>query len=132
MKRVYVAGSFSNRGYIKKKWITPLSKQFTITHDWTSSECGERSPLQNQKFALSDYEGVKTADFIVVIMNKRQSLKHAYRGTFFEMGVAYGLKKPIYVFYPFKKDIEQDIFLELPNIEIFKSSSLLFHLLSKL
>jgi hypothetical protein len=122
----YIAGSWANRSYIKKEWIDKLKTTYNITHDWTSSENGDRSIERNQICAQQDVNGVEKADFMIVIMNEQQSLQHAYRGTFFEMGHAYG-KIPIYVYCPFEltdninilPGLGENVFLHLPKIQIY-------------
>jgi hypothetical protein len=121
----YVAGSWANREYIRKEWIDKLN--YNITHDWTSSENGNPSIERNKTCAKQDVNGVENADFIVVIMNEQQSLQHAYRGTFFEMGYAYKKNIPIYVYCPFQltddtnilPGLGQNVFLHLPKIKIY-------------
>lgn len=124
---VYVAGSWNNRKYIKEEWINKLNYEITV--DWTTSENSHENKFSNQASAILDFEGVLNADFIIVIMNEQQSTEHAYRGTFFEMGVAYAMGIPIHVYCPLPLTdnngnsigIGRNIFLHLPNVIIYNT-----------
>lgn len=91
--RVYFAGSASNRRYIKSQWIEPAKKAgYTITFDWTSENTSNPEELSRKCI-----DGVVSSNLVVGIMNKTFTEKHAYRGTFFELGLAWGWGVPIVI-----------------------------------
>lgn len=137
MMRIYVAGSWPNRDYIKQSFITPLSKTYEITHDWTIVETGEtvRTRSWQRRMAEMDLRGVSEADVVVAIMNEQQSLVHGYRGTFCEIGAAIGQRKPVLVFCPLAltdgegviaQGLGENVFLFHPGVEIVGNRSAVF------
>jgi len=89
----------------------------TITYDWTQQveEVGpshENEKAQDPEFlhecAVADVQGVRDCDWFVAIGNKDAC------GTLIELGIAVGLKKPIYIL-----DIAEfrySIFWRLPQV----------------
>ena len=105
-KKIYVAGSLPNWKYISEFFIEPAKKAgYTITHDWTRHEYRDDTKLhprtldEQRRLAAMDYHGVKNADTVIVVMNEPQSLWHAYRNTFCEIGIALG-QKPVIIYNP--------------------------------
>lgn len=99
--KIYVAGSWKDRSRIKTSWIIPLSKHYTITHDWTVMESSSERTIEHQKkCATADIKGVKDADALVVVMDNHISNDYHYRGTNFEMGIAINKGIPIFLFNP--------------------------------
>ena len=83
-----------------------------ITYDWTAVEQGY-NPTTEQKasWAKADVEGVKSADYLVIILTDKT---YTYRGTSTELGVALGLNIPV-------------IIVELPNYTIHASANYEFN-----
>ena len=91
--RIYFAGSAANRRYIKSQWIEPAKKKgYEISFDWTGESISNPEEL-----AKKCINGVIISDLVVGIMPKTFTEKHAYRGTFFEFGLAWGVGIPIII-----------------------------------
>lgn len=103
--KIYVAGSWEHREWIRLNLIVPLSADFKITFNWTSEE-KKLSPLNK---AMYDSVGVRLADAVIVCPGES--------GTGFEWGLAYGLGKKIVLYdSPETKSwkIRQNVFEGLP------------------
>ena len=90
---VYFAGSAANKRYIQDQWIARArDKNYKVTFDWT-----KESGANPEELSRKCIDGVIRANFVVAIMNKKFTKKHAYRGTFFELGLAWGVGIPIII-----------------------------------
>ena len=86
--KFYVATRFSNRVGVERvrRVLNPLGH--TITYDWTKHLTGPHTELGMGAISVYEIEGVREADFVVVI------LRGGY-GTHTEMGAALALNKPV-------------------------------------
>lgn len=93
--KIYVAGKFYEAERLRGEMAKLKQLGFQITHDWTTNEAmGPRTPEYLQKWAEFDINGVKEADFVIADMTDPE---YPYRGTWCEIGCAYGLGKPVWI-----------------------------------
>ena len=90
--KIYVAGNFNNKLFIRSKMNELEKLGCTITHDWTNCKSNDFSVA-----ATKDMNGVKECDILVVIMTDK---KKTYRGTFTEIGCGLGANKTILLYNP--------------------------------
>lgn len=89
-KYVYVAGKWEEKERISKIMDCLRNNGYFISYDWTKHKDGD----DEERCALNDRLGVQSCDFIIAIVDKPLS----YCGTLIEIGIALGLRKPVYLF----------------------------------
>jgi nucleoside 2-deoxyribosyltransferase len=97
---VYVAGKFFEAKKIHREIEKLRTLGYNTTHDWTRFEnvkAPARTPELQRKFAEFDIEAVKAAKFLIVDMTDPE---YPYRGTWTEIGCAYGLGKRVHIIGP--------------------------------
>jgi nucleoside 2-deoxyribosyltransferase len=120
--KVYVATSFTNKD-LAKRWMKRLEEyEIEITYDWTGTENPVRGelelPLERQsEIADLDADGVRRADIVWVI-----SPRHGGCGCWFEMGLAVGSGKKVFVSGP-----RRTIFMAFDEVEYFETHHLAFN-----
>jgi hypothetical protein len=88
-QKIYLAGAYHDdrlSDYMKRLESLP---NVVITHKWTESR-----DLPLAQAAKADLQGVVDCDLFCAVMDLHA---HDYRGTFFEMGAALALGKPVLV-----------------------------------
>lgn len=84
--KLYVAGSWNDREYIKKIMIGLENRGFEITEDWTTHVNSNEST----RYAELDVAGVKKADILVLVNSSFIS-----SGKYWECGMAFAWNKQI-------------------------------------
>lgn len=93
--KIYVAGKFYEAKRIQGEIDNLKQLGFQITHEWTKKEPnGPRTPEYQKECAELDINAVKEADMVIVDMTDPE---YPYRGTWCEIGCAYGLGKPVWI-----------------------------------
>jgi len=91
--KIYVASSWHNKALVQSTMAALRAAEHTITCDWTTFSDeppnGETFDDYLQRMGSLDIAGVVDADVLVVLPHRNQ------RNTFFEMGLAHGMLKPI-------------------------------------
>ncbi len=95
--KIYLAGKFQDKPFIRSKMDELINLGHTITHDWTSFETGEQASEHLKQSAGHDITGVSACDILIILMTDP---KYAYRGSFTELGCALGLQKQIIIVCP--------------------------------
>lgn len=88
--RVYVAGKTHDYEIVREVQAAVKAHGHTITHDWTAAvethgPANDREPLtgsQARMYAIDDFEGVVTADHVLVVPHEN------WCGTLLEIGAA--------------------------------------------
>lgn len=85
--KLYVAGNFNEKKYIRRIMDGFEKLGHEITQDWTKEKefCGE--------VAYRDIEGVKKADVVIIYFIN----SHTYKGAYSELGGALTLNKPVVI-----------------------------------
>lgn len=86
--KIYVAGKWSDRDYVKQIMKTLESKGHTITCDWTHHKYEDEAAPQ--KYCQDGVLGVITAEVYVGVF----AHEYNYRGALVEFGIALGHGKP--------------------------------------
>lgn len=95
----YLAGAYTQKDALNARIEALEDEGYQCTWNWTRAEDHATDHDTMGYWAAKDIDGVKTADFVVVVMDDPG---YAYRGTFTEIGAALGLGKPIYIYSPCK------------------------------
>lgn len=108
--KLYVAGKFEEAARVRQVHKRLRNAGHEITHDWTNEDPGERTGDELGAFlrdcAIKDYDGVRTADAVLVLNHP-----HLFGGAA-EMGMALALGKPVFLVEPWLRD---NIFFHLPR-----------------
>lgn len=102
MVRVYVAGGFTNKPLAREVQAAVRAAGHTVTFDWTANEVDGEPDLGEslegretlRQYSALDLGGVRAADKVLAVF---RDPGYQYRGTFCEMGCAFGLGKPVVV-----------------------------------
>ncbi len=96
--RLYVAGKWSDKEAIRAFMTRLREAGHVITEDWTQHAGNEpgkpKEPSLLRDDAEKDLAGIYSADAIIAVMSDPQ---YAYRGTFFELGLALGFSKHVII-----------------------------------
>ena len=93
--RIYVAGKYCERFFVKEIYKLLEERGHEITVDWTNHNVypNDSSPDILATFADDDLRGVLEADlFIGDVLNQ-----HEYKGLWVEMGIALGKGIPVWL-----------------------------------
>lgn len=116
---VYVAGKWSDKVAVRRVMAQVRAAGHRITEDWTEhSEGVGKSTDALANDAMHDVQGILAADVILVLLTDPV---YPYRGSFFEMGVACGSDKKIFVVaHPDPNAAFRKVaFFHLPEVEVF-------------
>lgn len=102
--KIYVATKWEEAPRAQEVMRQLKEAGHTITYDWTRQE--QESTSQ----AIADWEGVMSADALVLIVEK----KLYYKGAWVEFGLAAARQIPIYVI---GHAGDKCLFLKLPNVK---------------
>ena len=114
-KKIYVAGKFQDRWYIRWVMAELQDRGHTITCDWTRHELAQDDPERQAKcraFAQEDFQGVAEADLVILILEK----DFPYKGSYVEMGMALARNIDVWVL---GQAGDSCIFMNLPQIRKF-------------
>lgn len=117
--KVYLATTSHDFHKAKKLMEVIRSKGHSITCDWTVDLHLEKTMSEKTSVdrAKSDTNGVKQADILIVVMQKK--MKEKMTGAALEIGVAIGAEVPIAV-VEMECDFEH-FFSHHPDIHLFKN-----------
>ncbi len=102
--RIYVASKYEEKAYVSEIMDALRKAGHVITYDWTTNE------QVNEAQARADMNGVRSAEALVLIAEKDLN----YCGALVELGIALGLRIPIFVVGKALND--RCIFMRLPEI----------------
>lgn len=108
--KIYVAGKWQDKEYIKQLMAQLRRMGHGITVDWTSHKYA--TPEVHASYAVDDIRGVKEADACIFIFER----DYHYRGALVELGAALALDKVIYVVGHYEDDC---IFILHPIVKRF-------------
>lgn len=112
--RIYLDGKYADSSEHDKKMVQLGAMGHEITHNWTKNE--ELFLNDKASISIANINGVKNADILIIIMDDEN---YAYRGTFVELGVALACNKKVFVLCPHFEKLENNVFLNHPNVMIF-------------
>lgn len=136
--KVYISGSFSNKGQIKL-FIGHLEKsEHIVTYDWTRSHDVSKNHMTYGAAADEVYKGISDSDILVCIFGSNVDRN---RGVFVEIGIALGMGKNVYIlnsghsenitWLPSER-IETNIFYHYePRVKVFSEWKLLLESIPK-
>jgi nucleoside 2-deoxyribosyltransferase len=87
--KIYVAGKWQEKAYIKDVMQRLESYSHTISYDWTKHNDGDDAKY----CAQNDLDGVASADIMIAIVQK----SFPYKGVYVEIGAALALDKAVYL-----------------------------------
>ena len=105
--KFYLAGKWADRVELNERIHELEQDGYVNTHNWTQCETPEDNEHKQKTKRIAKHPGhcadwdvhaVRDCDFMVAVMD---DAKYAYRGTFTEIGVALGLRKPLCIVCPF-------------------------------
>ena len=91
--KFYVSTRYSNRAGVERVIRLLAPHGHHVTYDWTKTFGGVPSDIEMGSIAVKEIEGVREADFIIVLL-------HGGYGTHTEFGAALALNKPIILVAP--------------------------------
>ena len=109
--KIYIASSLSNTVQVQALRDAFIAAGHTITYDWTSRDESENRLQKLKELALAEIQGVKDADLVVIISDKK--CQHS------ELGMAVALNKNVIIFNQEKKDACPAFYA--PNVFIYCS-----------
>lgn len=110
--KIYVAGKFEEKELVREIQQKLKDMGCTITHDWTVEDGAGKQGQELEDYlrscAMADYEGVFTADAVLVLNHKLAF------GAMVEMGLALAWGRVVYLVGP---QVRDNIFFHL-NVDM--------------
>lgn len=94
---VFVATGFSQQKLAQDLMAALTTRGLDITCDWTRPPPG----LDAAQKAMADHVGVMDADVVIAVMTLPA---YEYKGTWTEIGIALGARRPVLLISPFTKE----------------------------
>lgn len=121
--RIYIAGKYQEREYVRRLMDKLEKMGHTITCDWTDQILYPPDKITSRN-AIDDINGIRECDvYIGVFINK-----HNYRGAFVEMGAALMAGKPTYILGSTEESM---VFMWHPLVGMFDTEGELLEALSR-
>lgn len=95
MVKLYVSGSFYNKGQIGLFMKELVNMGHEITYPWVSVPSKLKNREVYNKAADDAFKGIQDCDALIAIFSDSKS---SFRGIFTEIGIALGMGKKVFIF----------------------------------